>query len=98
MGTFKEQISENKDYYRAAKEILLEMGEISLCDKHPDNDYFYRKNKYEEGAIYGVATDKLKAHYPDMTNFTVFHEQIDVVLKESETGNPCPVCEKVKND
>lgn len=99
MGTFKEQIAENEDYYRAAKEILLEIGEIALCDKHPDSDYFYRMYKYDDKkAIYGIATDKLKVYHPNMTNYIVFHKQVDTVLKDADEGNHCPICDKVNND
>lgn len=98
MGTAKNQLMANEAYFDKAKEILLELGEIALCDKHPDNGYFYRMYKFELKPLYGAATNKLKERYPDMNNFTAFHAQIDEVLKQSDTGNHCPVCEAVKND
>lgn len=99
MGTAKNQLMADEAYFDKAKEILLELGEIALCDKHPDKDYFYRTYKFEWDLIYKAATNKLKQQYPDMDDFTTFHAQIHEILNhQADKGNHCPVCEAVKND
>lgn len=93
MGRMKSKLMAEEDYYNIAKKILLEMGEIALCKKHPDETYFYQMYKYEEKAIYGLATNKLKEKYPDMTDFVTFHSQVEQVLNDADAKNNCPICQ-----
>ena len=99
MGTWQDKSQTEEYYYQIAKEILLEMGEISHCKFHPDEMFVYRTENLEESQIYAIATEKFKEKYHDDKNFTEFHAQIERVLGDAASSqDDCPVCRRIRED
>ena len=99
MGTWQDKSQTEEYYYQIAKEILLEIGEISHCTFHSDEMFVYRTENLEESQIYAIATEILKKKYPENKNFTEFHSQIARVLNDAALSrDDCPVCREIRED
>ena len=89
------------DYYKAAENILLELGAIKQCKFHMDSDFFYGTGKYESSDIlYGTATNIFKEKYPKLDDYDLFHKQISSIIDigEIHSADDCPLCVKEAND
>lgn len=99
MGSMKNMAREMDDYYQKAKDILLELNEISLCKYHPDEMFFYRKQRILDETTYAVATDRFKVKYPNDKNYKKFHAQLKKVLNDAALSQEdCPICRRIKED
>lgn len=99
MSSTKRILEKKEEYFNIAKDILLEMNELSLCKHHPDETFYYRTFSLENSQIYAIATEKFKAKYPEYKDFTEFHTQIEQVLKNAALSqDDCPVCRHIEED
>ncbi|MBD5158974.1 MAG: hypothetical protein HDT23_01840 [Ruminococcus sp.] len=81
----------DEQYEVVAKDILNSIGAIEIC---PSCEIWWRDNGMEEKEVYSKATSILKSEYPDMNDFTLFHEKIKYVLDYASYDNACPFCYK----
>ncbi|MDE7363809.1 MAG: hypothetical protein K2N27_02805 [Ruminococcus sp.] len=96
MSFIKRQLEEINSYREIAYDILKSIGAIETCPFHEDEWYF--DNYMDEQEVYAKATNILKAEYPNMNDFKLFHEQIKGILDEASYESNCPFCEKLFNE
>lgn len=92
MSYIKRQLEERNSYREIAYDILKSIGAIETCPFHEDEWYY--STYMDEEEIYSKATNRLKAEYPDMNDFKLFHACIKDVLNDASYENSCPFCEK----
>ena len=97
MSLTKRRLEQIEDYYRIAFEAMIDVGAIKTCGMH--DSFYYNTYVYDNGAIYGIVTNKLKEVYGEKQDYKVFHQQIDKILSEPGTAeNECPACQKLMKD
>ena len=87
-----------EQYEQVAKDILKTIGAIIVCDIHEDRNWYTAGNYMDEQEVYAIATGELKRQYPDMNDFTLFHEKIKNILDDASIDDKCPFCEKAYNE
>lgn len=97
MSVTKRKLEQIEDYYRIAFEIMMDIGAIKTCSFH--DSFYYNAYAYDESAIYGIVTNKLKQVYGDKQDYEIFHQQIHRILFEAGTAeDECPACQKLADE
>lgn len=97
MGLTKRLLEKIEDYYRIAFEVMLDVGAIKTCSMH--DSFYYNTYAYDDGALYGIVTNKLKEVYGEKQDYKLFHQQIDKILSEAGTAeDECPACQKLADE
>ncbi|MDE5556510.1 MAG: hypothetical protein K2J32_02275 [Ruminococcus sp.] len=92
MGWAQRLLEKQYEYKRIAYDILKSIGAIETCPIHEDE--WYSDNYMDEKEVYAIATNILKDKYPNMKDFTLFHESIKGVLDDASLDDNCPYCEE----
>ena len=96
MSLIKRELERNETYYAVAFNLLEDIGAIKTCPIH-GSEHFYETGM-EESEVYALATHKLKIEFPELNDFSLFHQKIKEVLQDSAIEKECPICEKLWNE